>query len=136
MSNKDVKVEECNQVILGLCNCKCYSNGKGPCFIEREYLLKQENKRLREALEEIKGYLIGCEYGLDVKKLVEFIKQALKGEWGNEEIIVDNKGKYIGVFDTFNDAVKVRKLVEHFYWECVPQLKHELQSEVKELFNV
>lgn len=37
------------------------------------------------------------------------------------EISVENKSKYIGIFDTFQDAVKVRKLVEHFYWGSLPQ---------------
>lgn len=58
----------------------------------------------------------------------------LAKKW-NVEISVDNKGKYIGVFDTFNDAVKVRKLVENFYWDYIPALKSELQDQVKELFN-
>ena len=31
-----------------------------------------------EALKEIKGYLIGCEYGLNIAKLINFIDQALQ----------------------------------------------------------
>lgn len=34
--------KECNQVLKGLCNCKCVKNGTYPCFIEKEFLLKQQ----------------------------------------------------------------------------------------------
>ena len=42
--------------------------------------LEQENKRLREALEETRNYIVACECGLDTKKLISFLEQALKWE--------------------------------------------------------
>ena len=43
--------KECNQVLKGLCNCKCVKNGTYPCFIEREFLLKQQLKAAKEENE-------------------------------------------------------------------------------------
>lgn len=59
----------------------------------------------------------------------------LAKKW-NVEISVEGKSKYIGVFDTLQDAIKVRKLIEYFYWEYLPsRLQPEIQEEVKEIFN-
>ena len=53
----------------------------------------------------------------------------LNKKW-SVEISVDGKSKYIGIFDTLQDAVKVRKLAEHFYWEHKPKM-----NQVRALFN-
>ena len=88
MSNKDVKVECEYYTGTMRYNCNLFCNEVGnnrncqdyDCAIKQLQRKEEENNRLREALEETKNYIIACEYGLDTKKLINFITQAIKVE--------------------------------------------------------
>ena len=83
--------KECNQVLKGLCNCKCVKNGTYPCFIEKEFLLEQQlqtakesNKTLTQQNKQMRGLIseINSEYsddGILSKSTKYAIQQSLKG---------------------------------------------------------
>ena len=69
-----------------MCNCKCVKNGTYPCFIEKEFLLKQQLQACKEELQAYKEDRF-CQGGCTVYQF-DKIKQ-LKEE--NETLTQQNK---------------------------------------------
>ena len=69
----------CNQVSKGLCNCNCVKNGTYHCFIEKEYLLNQQNlalkQKLKIAVEALEA--ISKAHSETVPRIMQYVQQAL-----------------------------------------------------------
>src|SRR5574344_2461280 len=108
--------KECNQVLKGLCNCKCVKNGTYPCFIEKEFLLKQqlqtakeENEKLKEIISERlskdKMEVIDAKIAIEnfvLREALEKIKIAMQ----NKQNLFRQKNIFGNIYDICIQALK------------------------------
>ena len=117
----------CNQVLKGLCNCHCVENGTYPCFLEKKYLLKQQNLALKEENEKLQR--------------IRELAMRMHKDWNefdpiNEGYIerIENKNKELE--QKLKIAVEALEAISKAHSETVPRIMQYVQQALTKIGQV